>query len=128
VHIESGDIVVLGGLAQDRIENDMTGIPILGDLPGIGRLFQHRTNNREKKVLMVFIRPHILRSERDTMNVTGAKYNDLRQAQLGIVRDRQYNPKDKATVLRPWHVSALPKPFSRPPAPKRLIPPPLASK
>lgn len=129
VHIESGDIVVLGGLAQDRVEDDMTGIPILEDIPGLGRLFQHKINNREKKVLMVFIRPHILRTEGDTMNVTGAKYNDLRQEQLGIVRDRPYNPKDKATILRPWHVANLPKPFARPPAPSRPLPPPtLATK
>lgn len=129
VHIESGDIVILGGLAQDRVEDDMTGIPILEDIPGLGRLFQHKINNREKKVLMVFIRPHILRTEGDTMNVTGAKYNDLRQEQLGIVRDRPYNPKDKATVLRPWHVANLPKPFARPSAPSRPLPPPtLATK
>lgn len=130
VHIESGDIVVLGGLAQDRVADEVTGIPILEDIPGIGRLFQHKINNREKKVLMVFIRPHILRTERDTMNVTGSKYNDLRQEQLGIIRERPYNPKDKATILRPWHVADLPKPFARTPAPPRpILPPPtLATK
>lgn len=112
VHVESGDIIVLGGLAQDTLGNDSTGIPILGDIPGVGRLFQHNSVNREKKVLMVFIRPHILRSERDTLNVTGSKYNHLRQDELDIARSQEsYDPRNNKTVVPPLHRSALPKPF-----------------
>jgi len=116
VHVESGDIVVLGGLAQDRLGNDNNGIPILGDIPGIGRLFQHRITDHEKKVLMVFIRPRILRSETDTLRITGAKYNDLRQDQLDMLRAQErYEARNKDTLLPPWHVNALPRPFTTPP-------------
>ena len=115
VHVESGDIVVLGGLTQDSLGNDNTGIPILGDIPGIGRLFQHNITNREKKVLMVFIRPCILRSEQDSVQVTGGKYNDIRQYQLDWMRKQEYNTRNKDSLLPPLQASNLPRPFSRPP-------------
>ena len=115
VHVESGDIVVLGGLAQDRVGNDNNNLPILGAIPGIGRLFQHNIVTHEKKVLMVFIRPHILRTEHDTVEVTGGKYNHVRQDQLDIARSQeQYSPYINKTIVPPLHQSALPKPFARP--------------
>jgi general secretion pathway protein D len=115
VHVESGDIIVLGGLAQDSLANDDNGIPILEDIPGLGRLFQRKITNREKKVLMVFIRPRILRTERDGFEVTGAKYNDLRHYQLDWLRTQDYNHKNNATLLRPLRTAVLPRPFMNQP-------------
>ena len=121
VHVESGDIVVLGGLSQDRLGNDANGIPILAGIPGLGRLFQHRINDREKKVLMVFIRPRILKTEQDALQVTGGKYNELRHTQLDYIRTQDYDPRNNNTVMAPLHTSALPRPFSQPPVPPTLI-------
>lgn len=112
VHVESGDIIVLGGLAQDSLGNDNNNIPIVGNIPGIGRLFQHNTANREKKVLMVFIRPHIIRTERDTVQVSSAKYNNVREDQLTFLRDEAYHNKINASLAPPLHESTLPTPFS----------------
>ncbi len=112
VHVESGDIIVLGGLAQDSVIDDNDRLPILGDIPGVGRLFQRNISNRAKKVLMVFIRPHILRTERQGLEVTGSKYNHLRQDELDIVRSQEeYNKTDRNTIVPAWHSSKLPKPF-----------------
>lgn len=114
VHVESGDIIVLGGLAQDSVANDDNNIPIIGQIPGVGRLFQHNIVNHEKKVLMVFIRPHILKTERDAMEVSGGKYNHMRQDQLDIGRaQEQYTPYINKTIAPPLHQSTLPKPFGR---------------
>lgn len=116
VHVESGDIIVLGGLSQDSLGNESVGIPILGDIPGVGRLFQRKSTNREKKILMVFIRPVILRTEENGLHVTGAKYADTREAQLAIARDQdQYNAFDQKTVLPALRNATLPKPFFRVP-------------
>lgn len=117
VHVESGDIIVLGGLAQDSLGNNNTRVPLLGDIPGVGRLFQHNRANREKKVLMVFIRPCILRTERDTVGVSGGKYDYVRQTELNALRDQDFNPKNYATVLPPLSTAPLPRPFTRPPGP-----------
>jgi general secretion pathway protein D len=116
VHVESGDIVVLGGLTQDSIGNDDNRLPILGDIPGVGRLFQRNIHNREKRVLMVFIKPIILRNERDNLQVTGDKYNDVRQYQLDWLRSQEeYERTNNETVLDPLTQAALPLPFSNPP-------------
>ncbi|MDF1758829.1 MAG: GspD family T2SS secretin variant LspD [Legionellaceae bacterium] len=115
VHVESGDIIVLGGLAQDSLSNDNNNLPILGEIPGIGRLFQRKIVNREKKVLMVFIRPHILKTEKQGLEVTGSKYNHLRMDQIDIARSQEeFNRTDKNTIVPAWHSADLPKPFCKP--------------
>lgn len=116
VHVESGDVVVLGGLIQDSIGNDNNKLPILGDIPGIGRLFQRNIRNRDKRVLMVFIKPIILRNERDNLHVTGEKYNYVRQYQLDWIRSQEaFEQTDDETVLPPLTQGNLPVPFSTPP-------------
>lgn len=116
VHVESGDIVVLGGLTQDRLDNDNNRLPILGDLPGVGRLFKRNINSREKRVLMVFIKPIILRNERDNMHLSGEKYNNIRQYELDWLRSQDaFVQSDNATVMPALKRADLPKPFSRPP-------------
>lgn len=122
VHVESGDIVVLGGLTQDSIGNDNNHLPILGNIPGLGRLFQHNIRNRDKRVLMVFIKPIILRNEKDNLHVTGEKYNDVRQYQLDWIRSQEeYERTDTETVLPPLTQANLPRPFSGlPPNPSHM--------
>ena len=112
VHIDSGDVVVLGGLAQDGLSTDDTRLPILGDIPGIGRLFQNKQKIREKKVLMVFIKPVILDSKRHTMAVTASKYNPLREYQLAWLRSQRYFEKNSDVVMPQLSPPpALPRPF-----------------
>ncbi len=116
VHVESGDIVVLGGLTQDSLANDDNRLPILGDIPGIGRLFQRNILSREKRVLMVFIKPIILRNSKDSLHVTGEKYDDVRQYQLDWLRSQEvFDQKNDETVLPALEQANLPKPFSHPP-------------
>jgi len=115
VHVESGDIVVLGGLTQDSIGNDNNRIPILGDIPGIDRLFKRGVHTRGKRVLMVFIKPIILRSEQDNLLLTGDKYSGVRQYQLDWLRSQEaYIQSNNATVLPTLNEASLPRPFSRP--------------
>ncbi|MDR3441390.1 MAG: GspD family T2SS secretin variant LspD [Legionella sp.] len=116
VHVESGNVVVLGGLTQDSLANDNNRLPILGDIPGIGRLFKRNINSREKRVLMVFIKPVILRNEKDSMYLSGDKYNHIRQYQLDWIRSQeQFEQTNNSTVLPALSKADLPRPFSRPP-------------
>lgn len=116
VHVESGNVVVLGGLTQDSRSSDNNRLPIIGDIPGIGRLFKHNVNTRDKRVLMVFIKPVILRNERDNMHLTNDKYNHTRQYELDWLRsEEQYVQSNNATVLPALNRADLPRPFSRPP-------------
>ncbi len=115
VHVESGDVVVLGGLTQDSLGNDDNRIPILGGIPGIGKLFQRNVTNREKKVLMVFIRPCILRNEKDALSVSDRKYHTTRRSELEFLRNQDYDARNKNSLLRPLRAANLPRPFSHPP-------------
>lgn len=112
VHVESGNVIVLGGLTQDSLGNDNSALPIIGQIPGLGRLFQRNTVNREKKVLMVFIRPIILKTEDNNMQISGSKYFDVRQSQLDFLRNQEeFAKRNKDTVLPPLQTAILPKPF-----------------
>lgn len=118
VHVESGDVIILGGLTQDGIGNDDSSVPILDKIPGVGRLFQHNIRTREKRVLMVFIKPIILRNEREDLQVTGEKYNDVRQYQLDWLRSQEaFEQADIETVAPPLTQARLPRPFTIKPPP-----------
>jgi type II secretory pathway component GspD/PulD (secretin) len=60
VLIKSGDTLAIGGLLQDEIRKDRTKVPILGDVPLVGYLFQSKSNERVKRNLLVFVTPTIL--------------------------------------------------------------------
>lgn len=122
VHVDSGNILILGGLKQDSLANDSNRLSILGDVPGIGQLFQRHNTNREKKILMVFIRPCILRTEQDEIQVTGSKYYDVRREQLDALRKVEtFSQDNQDVVLPPLHQAGLPKPFSHPVKPPAIL-------
>jgi general secretion pathway protein D len=81
VLIEDGGIVVLGGLISDTVTESESRVPFLGKIPLLGNLFKARGGSRQKKNLMVFIRPKILRDGTDTAIATGDKYNFMRSEQ-----------------------------------------------
>jgi len=81
VLIEDGGVIVLGGLMSDTVLESEDRIPGLGAIPLIGNLFKSRSGSRQKKNLLVFIRPKILRDATATESTSEAQYNDLRQNQ-----------------------------------------------
>ncbi|WP_097456952.1 type II secretion system secretin GspD, partial [Escherichia coli] len=56
-----GELIVLGGLMDDQAGESVAKVPLLGDIPLIGYLFKSTADKKEKRNLMVFIRPTILR-------------------------------------------------------------------
>lgn len=81
VNVEDGKIIVLGGLISDNVEKNVLKIPIIGNLPLIGTLFSYTYSKHEKKNLMVFIHPIIIREEEKSQAVTMEKYEYMRNAQ-----------------------------------------------
>ena len=59
VRLRDGETIVLGGLTLDSNEETIQKLPILGDVPIIGRLFQNRSHNNTKSELMIYITPHL---------------------------------------------------------------------
>jgi type IV pilus secretin PilQ/predicted competence protein len=60
VLIKSGDTLAIGGLLQDETIKTRTKVPVMGDVPVLGYLFQSRSNVRVKRNLLVFVTPTIL--------------------------------------------------------------------
>ena len=79
---EDGQIIVLGGLIDDDVQETSQRVPILGSIPVLGRLFRSDSVNRTKRNLMVFIRPGILRDGLDSARYTTEKYNYMRAMQM----------------------------------------------
>ncbi len=63
VRVTDGETVMIGGLSQQQLEDRVTKIPVLGDLPLLGNLFRSRRRSAVKSELVVFITPHILTPE-----------------------------------------------------------------
>ncbi len=59
VRLKDGETIILGGLIQDSESKNYFKVPILGDLPFIGRLFSTRNKNKSKSELMIYITPHV---------------------------------------------------------------------
>jgi general secretion pathway protein D len=84
VLIEDGGIIVLGGLISDTVTESEDRVPGLGAIPLIGNLFKSRSGSRQKKNLLVFIRPKIMRDANDTESVSEAAYQDVRRSQQNL--------------------------------------------
>ncbi|MGA0807240.1 MAG: type II secretion system protein GspD, partial [Pseudohongiellaceae bacterium] len=82
VTVADGEIVVLGGLIRDNVIQNETRVPLLGDVPGLGRLFRSQSSSVQKTNLLVFIRPTILNDDEALRGATAVKYQYMRDAQL----------------------------------------------
>lgn len=71
---DDGEIIVLGGLVEQTDTLRDTKVPLLGDIPGVGRLFRSEGKAATRRNLMVFIRPTIVRSKADAQAITQQKY------------------------------------------------------
>jgi type IV pilus assembly protein PilQ len=60
VLVENGGTVVIGGIFEQNEREDVTKVPLLGDLPGVGNLFKTRTRTANKSELLVFISPKMI--------------------------------------------------------------------
>ena len=93
-----GEIIVLGGLIQDDEQVTIDKIPVLGDLPVVGRLFQSEAKSRSRTNLMVFLRPKIIRSAEDARPITQERLNympseDMSQSHRDISKIDELLPR-----------------------------------
>ena len=105
VLVEDGGILVLGGLIEENINETETKVPLLGDIPLLGRLFQSNSTSKDKQNLMVFLRPSILRDQSDAAYITNEKYNYLRSLQQRVNEDG-FNALDAIEPQLPERIPA----------------------
>lgn len=131
VSVHSGQILVLGGLIDDQLQNTQHSVPLLGDIPLLGSLFRYRDTEQQKRNLMVFIHPVILRDLKTANYYTRQKYGDMRALQL---KTRESVPsafgRHSVPVLKPRPGLAENAPSARshtPPHHRPSPPPPEAA-
>ena len=77
-----GDLIILGGLIDDNLQESSEKVPLLGDLPILGAAFRYKKSTMVKRNLMVFIRPTIVRDAAVLAAASHGKYTLLRTQQL----------------------------------------------
>ncbi len=79
VRARSGQIVVIGGLMQESRRNETAKTPVLGNIPGVGRLFQHTKQTMRKTELVILLRPVVVKSDADWDHALGIAGRRARQ-------------------------------------------------
>jgi general secretion pathway protein D len=107
VMADSGQIVVLGGLISEDVQESVQKVPILGDIPYLGWLFKSSSSSTTKKNLMIFIKPTIIRDGMTMEGIAGRKYNYFRALQLEQQgRGVNLMPNTQVPVLEEWSQEA----------------------
>jgi general secretion pathway protein D len=123
VLVNDGATIVLGGLIDDQVTEQSAKVPLLGDIPLLGRLFRSDSTSKVKRNLMVFIRPTIVRDQGTLSELSARKYNYIRAEQL-VKAEQGINlfPFTELAVLPEWTgMDASPPGI----LPNKPVPPPM---
>jgi general secretion pathway protein D len=92
VLVKDDDTLVMGGFISDGQNSGESRVPYLGRIPLLGELFRTRNKSNEKRVLMIFVHPKILRTDEDSETITNAKYDLMRDQQKTLNRETTVAP------------------------------------
>jgi len=107
-------MIVLGGLMRDDNTATVQRVPCIGAMPLIGEAFKFTENTKTKTNLMVFLKPHIIKSANKIDAITNRKYNDIR----GLYE----TPVKGGTILFPHEPQRLPDQLKSNPPPSAIVP------
>jgi len=79
---DNREILVLGGLISEDVQESVNKVPLLGDIPLIGRLFRSSAKSVQRRNLMIFLRPTILRDSLTTKDLSEEKFNLIKAKQI----------------------------------------------
>jgi len=95
-----GQMIVLGGLMRDDNTETVQRVPCVGAMPLLGEPFKYTENKKTKTNLMVFLKPHIIKSGDQIEEMTNRKYLDIREL--------YEQPVEGGTVIFPQQRKHLP--------------------
>ncbi len=81
VQVKDSQTVVIGGLIEDSPSQSQTKVPLLGDIPLLGRLFTYETQSHQKTNLLVFLTPRVIRNRADARRIAEEKEARLQTLQ-----------------------------------------------
>lgn len=80
--VENNEIMVLGGLIDEDLQENVNKVPILGSIPLVGKLFQSSSESAVKRNLMIFIKPSIMTDAESSSLISTEKYNYIKAEQI----------------------------------------------
>ena len=86
---EDQQTIVLGGLIQDDVNESISKVPFLGDIPILGNLFKSRSTTKAKTNLLVFLRPTVIRVKEQAAEITREKYNAVWEVEINSTNHDQ---------------------------------------
>jgi len=98
VRVKDGVTIIIGGLMKNELINNKNKIPVLGDIPFLGKAFGNETRNMQKTEIVIFLTPHIINGD---VHADPDSYIDSTPTLKG---DKVYYdplPKDRSTVPVP---------------------------
>lgn len=100
VLVETGNIIVLGGLVEDRVTGGVEQVPGIGSVPILGQFFRYDNRRRVKTNLMVFLRPVVVRNEDQAQSIVTNRYDYMRTLQQNAQPEERFGlPNMQAPVL-----------------------------
>ena len=117
VIVDDGNVIVLGGLIDDQVQETVQKVPLLGDIPLLGLLFKSKSTSKQKRNLMIFMRPTIIRDSAVTSQLTSSKYNYMRTQEMAARKRGLLLMPDQDSPLLPAlnEFLAEPPPFKEVP-------------
>ncbi|MEK8053393.1 type II secretion system secretin GspD [Ideonella sp. DXS22W] len=82
VVVDDGAIMVLGGQMKENYSSSQNKVPLLGDLPYVGSLFRSESRTRNKTMLLVFLRPVVMRDAASAAQLSMDRYDAIRARQV----------------------------------------------
>ncbi len=76
---KDGQMIVMGGLLSDDVTDSKSGVPILMDIPVLGHLFRYDNDSRERRNLLIFITPRVIKDQFDARDITTARRDTMEE-------------------------------------------------
>ncbi|MEX2524378.1 MAG: type II secretion system secretin GspD [Gammaproteobacteria bacterium] len=109
VLVDDGEIVAIGGLIQDTVNDDVQKVPLLGDLPVLGALFRYENRSYNKTNLMIFLRPTVVRDSEGAGAFSRERYDGLIDEQERTRSGRDYLLPDLDIPSLPEEMESMSK-------------------
>jgi hypothetical protein len=94
INVPDGDTMVIGGIVVDNVQDTSRQVPLLGDIPILGRLFRRDADSQDRTALYFFVTPHIM-SDLEFADLAQYSYQKKLEAAdtIGADRVRQVDPR-----------------------------------
>ncbi|AXA93611.1 type II secretion system secretin GspD [Massilia sp. YMA4] len=105
---DDGQIIVLGGLIEDKASDSVERVPGLASLPVLGNLFKYNKRSRTKTNLMVFLRPVVIRNMEQSISLATDRYDYMRSAGATLTPNEAILVKQLGNPMLPPLVNGSP--------------------